>query len=619
MQEEKRVFRQFVTLWSVVLALKVLVAARLPLFVDEAFYWQEGRHLAAAYSDLPGLTAWLIRLGTEIGGQHVLAVRAPFLLIAALLPWLVAHIGGRWYGEAQGWRAGMLVLLLPLSGTLGVMALPDVPMALATVLCMDAGARLLREVDAGSAVELALGLTIGALSHYRFVGVIGIGFIALLFLPQGRAMLRDSRVWVALALGVSAWAPLMAWNLENADAGLRFQLIERHPWSFQLWGLSFLAIQALLVTPLLFWALVRAGVAAFRPLPADAPVQWRWFGLLGAVSTLGFFALGFFADVERVSFHWPLPGYLGLLVAVPALLAKWPRGWRIATWTLAGVGLIVMLGYYLVVSVPAWRAQQASSKYYPYNFAGWDLLATTVREELAQMPPETRVLADNFKVGAELGFALDDADIPVLDHPLNHKHGRAPQLKLWGLLSDGRRDAPVLLVVGASEVKLRDLSAHYQGLCERVGALPAPRVVNADHGAQRFLLFRLPAGKVEGPCAAPAQAYITSDDSAFVTGTASLVDGGAFMEGVGGAGDTIRLDATRVAAPTSGSGNPWIVEQFYAGRSLDPNGQNIAFKAEVDASALPPGDHWLGLVVEGGDGSREVWAQQRIRTTKVGE
>ena len=74
-----------------------------------------GQHLAAAYSDLPGLTAWLARLGTEIGGQHVLALRAPFLLMAALLPWLLAHISARWFGEVVGWRAGMLVLLMPLA------------------------------------------------------------------------------------------------------------------------------------------------------------------------------------------------------------------------------------------------------------------------------------------------------------------------------------------------------------------------------------------------------------------------------------------------------------------------------------------------------------------------
>ena len=105
MHDEKRAQRSFLLLWTLVTATKIFIAARLPLFVDEAFYWQEGQHLAAAYSDLPGLTAWLARLGTEIGGQHVLALRAPFLLLAALLPWLAAHIASRWFGEALGWRA----------------------------------------------------------------------------------------------------------------------------------------------------------------------------------------------------------------------------------------------------------------------------------------------------------------------------------------------------------------------------------------------------------------------------------------------------------------------------------------------------------------------------------
>ncbi|GAB2502085.1 glycosyltransferase family 39 protein [Pseudoxanthomonas sangjuensis] len=610
MQEERRAYRQFVTLWLVATLLKVAVAARLPLFVDEAFYWQEGRHLAAAYSDLPGLTAWLARLGTGLGGQHVLALRAPFLLLAALLPWLVAHIAGRWYGETQGWRAGMLALLMPLAGTLGILALPDVPMAFATVLCLDAGARLLREIDAGSAAELALGLAIGALSHYRFAGVIGIGFVALLWLPEGRRVLRDPRVWVALALGVAAWAPLLSWNLENADAGLRFQLVDRHPWSFQWSGLSFLGVQTLLVTPLLFVALAWVFVGSFRGKRKDAPVQQRWFGLLGGVSTLGFFALGFFADVDRVSFHWPLPGYLALLVAVPALLAGWPRGWRTATWTLAGLGLVAMLGYYLVVSVPAWRAQQAGSKYYPYNFAGWDRLAAAVREELAGMPPGTRLLVDNFKAGAELGFALDDPGIPVLDHPLNHKHGRAPQLRLWRLESDGSRDAPTLLVVGANEVQYKSLLAHYHGLCAKLGPLPRPRVVNVDHGAQRFLLFRLPAQKAGGTCTLPAFAWIDQPAAHARVGHRFDLRGWAFKDGVGLDRVDVLLDGKPVGAAHYGEPDPGVAAYWRI--SVDPNHPDVGFSAGIDASAFAPGRHWLGLRLHGSDGSVEDWPEQPI-------
>ena len=609
MQDEKRAQTTFLVLWTLVTAAKVLIAARLPLFVDEAFYWQEGQHLAAAYSDLPGLTAWLTRLGTELGGQHVLALRAPFLVLAALLPWLIGHIAARWFGEAAGWRAASLTVLMPLAGSLGILALPDVPMAFATVLCLDAGARLLREIDATSAAELALGLAIGALSHYRFIGVIGVGLVALLLLADGRRVLRDPRVWVALALGIAAWAPLIAWNLENADAGLRFQLVDRHPWSFQGAGVWFLAVQAALVTPLLFVALVQVFVRAFRG-GHGMPAQWRYFGLLGGVSTLGFFALGFFADVERVSFHWPLPGYLPLLIAVPALLRAWPRGWRVATWLLAGAGLLLVLSYYLVLSTPQWRARFAAEKFYPANFAGWDELELAVREERAKLPAGAGLLADNFKSGAELGFALGDPRIPVLDHPLNHKHGRAPQLRLWGLQSDGSRDRPTLLVVGSGDVQYKSLLQYYHQLCAKVGPLPPPRVVNVDHGHQRFLIFQLPAQKAAGACVAPAFAWIDSPASKTAVGRAFEVAGWAFKDGVGLERVEVLLDGRVVAQARYGEPSPDTAAYWKV--STDPNHPAVGFSARLDTATIKPGRHWLGLRLHGRDGSVEDWAEQPL-------
>src|SRR5690606_2878225 len=101
------------------------------------------------------------RLGTGVFGNTELALRLPFLLVAAAVPWLVVRIARREFDAHVAWQAGMAALLLPLSGTLGLLALPDATLALATLLCMDAGARLLRGVDAGAALELAAGLAIG--------------------------------------------------------------------------------------------------------------------------------------------------------------------------------------------------------------------------------------------------------------------------------------------------------------------------------------------------------------------------------------------------------------------------------------------------------------------------
>ncbi len=608
--------RTFIALWAAATLLKCVLAARLPPFVDEAFYWQEGRHLAWAYSDLPGLTAWLTRLGVEVGGHAPLGLRWPFLSIAALLPWWVVVVARRETGPVHAWHAGMLAVLLPLLGTLGVLALPDVPLALATVLCLDAGSRLMRGTTWAATALLAAGLIIGGLTHYRFIAVIGVGFVAMLMLPEGRRALRDMRVWLAVALGALAWLPLLLWNLDNADAGLRFQLVERHPWAFHPDGLLFVAVQALAVTPLLLFAMLRAGIAQ-RDADASAGVRYlAWSGLL---VLSGFFAMGFFADSERVSFHWPLPAYLALLPLAPLVLSRWSTAWRRGAWTLAALGLFAGLGYYAAVSSPAVRERSAASKWYPSNFAGWNVLAREVDAMRARMPAGTRLLADNFKIGAELGFALDDPDIRVLDHPLNHHHGRAPQLRLWGLQRDGRvapADAPILLVVGATDVSYRQLLRRYHDLCAMVGPLPPPKVLNIDRGRQRFLLFALLPGGRDGACVAPAMAWIDSPAADDAVGRGLSLHGWAFKDGVGLSRIEVLIDGQPVANAEYGLARP-EVEGFWSkwrdGGSTDPQQPNVGFRADVDLGKRPPGHYWLGLRLHGRDGSVEDWPEQVVR------
>ncbi len=604
----------FVTLWAALLLAKLAIAARLPLFVDEVFYWQEGRHLAWAYSDLPGLTAWLTRLGGEVFGDGVLALRLPFLAIAAALPWLVVRIARRVDDDASAWVAGCAALLLPLLATLGLLALPDVAMTFATALCLDAITRLLRGVDAAGALELALGLVIGGLSHYRFVAVIGAGFIALLLLAEGRRLLREPRVLAALAAGAAAWIPLLWWNLANAEAGLRFQLVDRHPWALHADGVSFLAVQAAVVTPLLAAALLAAGWADRRHRdPARRLLAWA-----GGIVVAGFFVLGFVADSERVSFHWPLPGWLALLPLLPQLLERWRPWLRASLWALAGLGALAALGFHLAVSSPGVRAQMAALKWYPSNFAGWDALAATVADARAQLPPGTRLVADNFKLGAELGFVLGDPRIPVLDHPLNHHHGRAPQLRLWALQwrpQDLPADTPVLLVVGASDVPYRDLLRRYHALCDAFGPLPPPQVLNVDHGRRRFLLLAWPDGVGAGsgssrPCTAPAMAWIDRPLPRAVVGEEFEVAGWAFKDGAGIARVDVTLDGVAVARAEYGAAMPEVAG--YWGVSTDPQHPRVGFRATVRLEDGHRGRRWLGLTLHGHDGSVEAWSEQPV-------
>lgn len=600
---------KFLALWLFVLALKLLLAVRLPLFGDEAFYWLEGQHLAWAYSDLPGATAWLARLGVALAGNDVFFLRLPFVLLAATIPWSVIAIARHLGQGVLAWQAGMLALLLPLMVGLGPLALPDVPLTLASILCFEATLALLQRVGAAAAIRLALGLALGAFSHYRFALPLAMAALALFADARGRALLRRPIVWLALAAGALAWWPLLQWNLDHAGAGISFQVLERNPWRFHAGGALFVPIQWLLLTPLLAPLLI--GVA-WR-----VGAQWRRQRdtrvALVAIGAGGLFLIymlaAFFVDRERVSFHWPLPAYLPLLALAPALMQGWTTAWRRMLWLTLSIGALVTLAFMAMIASPAARERLAAASAYPENFAGWSEVADAARQALASMPQDSPLLADNFMLGAQLGFALDGRRVQVLEHPLNRKHGRSAQLALWQLLADALPDAG-LLVVEDSAVALKDRLVAYVARCERYGSLPSPQVLNVDHGRKRYLLYSLTPTSRPRHCVLPALAWIDTPEKSARVDSAFDVSGWAFKDGAGISAVDITVDGQMVARANYGQPLPHVAAYWRI--SIDPAHPHVGFRARIDAATLAQGRHWLGLVLHGQDGSVEPWPEQPI-------
>lgn len=484
---------KFVTAWGLLLAAKLAYALTMPLFGDEAFYAWAGLHPAWAYSDLPGGTAALTALGTALAGDTVFGVRFAFVLLGAALPWLVVRLARRLGDETDAWRAGLWSLPIPLLLPMGVMALPDVLLTVAALAALDACAGLLRKDGRAGALYLQLGLAlaVGAFAHYRFAPLLLIG--ALAFLASGGLQrLREPGLWAALAVGALGWAPMLAHNLGTDAAGLRFQLFERHPWSFHAEGLAQPLLQAVITTPLLYalfgWALWRA----WRTMPSTLP---RFLVLAGVGLWLFYALLAPFVDRARFSLHWPIPAYLVAATLLPAALRQ-SRGFalRLAPWAagLAVAATLAMLALFAVPASPTLAARSAGTALYPDNFVGWREVAAAIRPRLED---GDALVADHFMLAAQLSFELDRRrEVFVLDHWNNHKHGRAAQIAQWGYdeagiegLAAGRR-AWIAFEIG--ETPERDRAAWVNRLCRWFDDVKPVAVVEGPGGGKRFWLYR---------------------------------------------------------------------------------------------------------------------------------
>ncbi len=502
--------RMVLTLFFGLLLLRILAAAGLDLFGDEAFYWQCSRHLAWGYADHPFMTALLVRTGTTLFGESTLALRAPFLLLGAATTGLLFCLAGRLLGRDEALRGTAFSLLLPALALSTFMALPDVPLLFFELAGLVAWQRATEDGPGRRRWWLVTGLCVAlALStHARGVllpGAIGLWLVGS---ARGRRELTTMAPWWGGLVGLLGLVPSLLFNLDHDFAQWRYQLAERHGAAGADFGqlLDHVAEQAAVVTPLLYVALLACLLEALRRA-RRGDERWALVACF-ALSHLGvFFLASPFSDRAHTSLHWPLPGYLPLCLLLPAVLRRWSRRgrwWRwlgAASWRLAGavvLALVIDLGTGWIgmpwVSVP---------------FAGWSEMTERASQHLADGPwettaPEPVVVGDHYYVAAQLQRTLGEGELVyALDHPRLAEHGRGFQYGVWGQDEAGlaaHRGSPVLLVVDWSAVRGRDRESWWQHLQSQVtGLSELSRLVVTMPGKPREFAFyagRVPARPV---------------------------------------------------------------------------------------------------------------------------
>jgi 4-amino-4-deoxy-L-arabinose transferase-like glycosyltransferase len=451
--------RPALLLLALAAAIRLVIAAFVPLVPDEAYYWEWSRHLAAGYFDHPPVIAWLIRVGTVIGGATPFGVRAAPILAGFAGSCAAAALANSISGPRGAWRLAVLLAVVPLAGVGLVLATPDAPLlACAAVMLWAVDRALAGQPSADGAVSqphsastigwwsaagVALGL--GASSKYTVVLIPAGIFAAFVISRDLRGELRRPGPYVACGVAACVFLPVVAWNANHDWVSFRFQLhhgLGPVTGSALVRELALAGGQAGLVSPVLFVLVVCA--VAHGLSRRDSPR--RFVLAVVAAFVWAFFAVS--AIRRPVEANWPAIAVLPALV----LLATSMPGARRARWERIGVtigGAMVAAIYILAMSpvplLPA-RADPLARAF------GWDELARAVIADeagdsvggrAAATSPRIWLAADRYQDAAELAFNMPR-------HPtvfsLNLA-GRPNQYDLWPTARDSMRRGDALTAI----------------------------------------------------------------------------------------------------------------------------------------------------------------------------
>jgi hypothetical protein len=343
---------------------RVLFAATIGLGIDESYMVAAGRDIQISYFDHPPIAWWLSWGAAHLAGSEApLVVRLPFIVLFAFSTWVMFRLTSYLFSERAGLWAAITFNLSPVIGiTSASMVLPDGPLICALLLGAYGLARGVFD-QTGSTTRwwVLCGAGAGMALLTKYSAALSLAGAGLFFItaPAGRRWLTKPQPYMAAAIALLLFLPVILWNAEHEWASFSFQGERATGTRFRPWKpLTVLAGQALFLLPWIWLLLFAQFVKGVRGGPKD---ERRWLLCCLAAGAVVLFALISAWSSRSVLFHWATPGYLMLfplagvwLAQQDIIRARWLRGGLIATLTvvLAGVSIVATeVNFHWIASV----------------------------------------------------------------------------------------------------------------------------------------------------------------------------------------------------------------------------------------------------------------------------
>lgn len=396
---------------AVFFVIKVMLAYRVELLPEEAYYWNYSVHLAPGYLDHPPLSAWCIAFGNWLLGTNELGTRFATMVFGLVTTWLIYLLTLRVYGERAAVVSIAFSTFLPFFIGNGLYASPDAPVGVcwagALVLLVGIFSRGEERPRLKDWALLGVVFGLGLLSKYT-IALLGISIASLCILRRElRAWFVRPHAYFAAFLAVLVFSPVLYWNATHEWASLAFQSTRRlqEPFRFSLH--QYLSYFLVLATPVAVYALYR-GFGNRSKHSLGELLCWFSFVVPNLVFCL-------FTLSHPARFNWPGLMLISLVPIVAngfaqALPDPSPGARRlISAWKIALVVSIVgFFGFwvYLGFGIPGLPYGRSMTK-----LIGWQSLAQEVSRRAAEESRTTagRVVVvgmDKHYTAAELNFYL---------------------------------------------------------------------------------------------------------------------------------------------------------------------------------------------------------------------
>ena len=403
---------------AVTTAFRFFYCTWLPILPDEAYYFQWSRHLDASYFSKGPAVAYTIAAGTALFGGNNLGVRFFAVMLSAATAWQMFLLARRWYDDVTGLIAVLITGVVPLYAIGAVVMTIDPLSAFFWIWAANLFSRAIHEERLLDWLLTGFAVGCGFLAKYLNALEL-VAFLAfLLLVPARRRLLLKPHFWLMLLVALLCTTPVWWWNWQHgwvcggllANRGHLNGPFVLHSSTF----IDFLVMQALVISPLLFFGLLTTAVLAFIRLFGKTIAlenEGEWLLLLLFLPVFLMYAV--LAWHLRGEPNWPAVSYLTLIILMAArwrqvLDAGARRGFIIAAFVLAWLQTLLMHDTEFL---------HLPQKIDPMGrVVGWSEIASHLNDLRGEQHADV-LIADAYKEASVFSFHLPDkAFIYTLRH-----------------------------------------------------------------------------------------------------------------------------------------------------------------------------------------------------------